>query len=73
VVEEPALYNGQLLPLAGVTGANFGDMLAIANGKPAKPNQLFPQTVGIVTHLGLVKAAPSGLGPDGSSFTVATV
>jgi peptidase A4-like protein len=73
VVEEPALYNGQLLPLAGVTGANFGNMLAIANGNVAKPSQLFPQTVGIVTHFGLVKAAPSGLGPDGSSFTVATV
>lgn len=73
VVEEPALYNGQLLPLAGVTGANFGSMLAVANGVVAKPVQLFPQTVGIVTHLGLVKAAPGGLGPDGSSFTVATV
>ncbi|MFI5266596.1 MAG: G1 family glutamic endopeptidase [Chloroflexota bacterium] len=73
VVEEPALYNGQLLPLAGVTGASFGKMSAIANGVTANPSQLFPQTVGIVSRLGLVRAAPTGFGPDNASFTVTTI
>jgi hypothetical protein len=73
VVEEPALWNGQLLPLAGVTGANFGNMRAVANGVTATPPQLFPQGLGIVSRLGALKAAPSGLGPDGTSFSVVTV
>jgi hypothetical protein len=73
IVEEPSLYNGRLLPLSGVTGANFGQMAAIANGQKAIPAQLFPQAVAIVNPLGQVKAAPTGQSPDGSSFTVATV
>lgn len=73
VVEEPALYNGRLVPLAGVTGANFAKMTAVANGVAATPPQLFPQTVGIVSPIGAVKAAPSTLGPDGASFGVVTV
>jgi hypothetical protein len=73
IVEEPALYNGRLVPLSGVTGANFAKMTALANGKPAMPAQLYPQTLGIVSPVGSVKAAPSPLGPDGMSFGVTTV
>jgi hypothetical protein len=73
VVEEPAIHTGQLLPLAGVTGANFAKMLAIANGTPVNPVQLFPRTVGIVSPTGLLKAAPTPLGGDGASFGVNTI
>jgi hypothetical protein len=73
VVEEPALYNGMLLPLAGVTGASFAKMSAMANGVAASPSQLSPQTVGIVSPLGRVKAAPTGFGVDNASFTVTTI
>jgi hypothetical protein len=73
VVEEPAIYTGQLLPLAGVTGANFAKMSAIANGTPVNPTQLYPQTVGIVSPAGALKARPTPLGGDGASFSVSTV
>jgi len=73
VVEEPAIYNGQLLPLAGVTGANFANMRATANGTVVNPTQLFPQTVGIVSPTGLLKARPTPLGIDGASFSVSTI
>lgn len=72
VVEEPSLASGRLLPLAGVTGANFGKMAAIANGSHAIAAQLFPQGTAIVSPLGGIRAVPAGLGPDGASFTVTT-
>ena len=75
IVEEPAVVRGQtlqLLPLAGVTGANFTKMSAIANGKPALPVQLFPQPLAIVAATSL-RALPTSLGVDGASFSVATV
>ena len=73
IVEEPALYNGRLLPLSGVTGANFSKMTATANGQPASPPQLFPQSLAIVSPIGSVRAAPTGLGSDGASFSVTTI
>jgi hypothetical protein len=72
VVEEPSLASGRLLPLAGVTGANFANMAAIANGVHAIPAQLFPQGTAIVSPLGGIKAVPTALGPDGASFSVTT-
>jgi|SRR5579862_1558700 len=72
VVEEPSLASGRLLPLAGVTGANFGQMGAIANGVHAIPAQLFPQGTAIVAPIGGLKAVPTALGGDGASFTVTT-
>ena len=72
VVEEPSLASGRLLPLAGVNGANFANMAAIANGARAIPTQLFPQPVAIVSPIGAVKAVPTGVGVDGASFSVTT-
>ncbi len=72
IVEEPSLLSGRQLPLAGITGANFAKMSAIANGVTAIPAQLFPRPVVIVSPLGTVKAVPSPLGPDGASFSVTT-
>lgn len=70
IVEDPSASRG-LVPLATVTGANFGNMMAIANGQPTVPVQLSPQTTVLVGANGQVEASPSPLGPDGSSFGVA--
>jgi hypothetical protein len=70
IVEDPSASRG-LLPLAMVTGANFANMMAIANGQPTVPLQLSPQMTVLVGPNGLVEASPSGLGPDGKSFSVA--
>lgn len=70
IVEDPSASRG-LVPLATVTGANFANMLAIANGQPTVPVQLFPQTTVLVGANGHVEAAPSPLGPEGNSFGVA--
>lgn len=75
VVEEPAVLAGRmlrLLPLAGVTGANFARMSSIVNGHPALPVQLSPMVTAIVGEAGQVKAGPSPLGADGASFNVST-
>ncbi|HEX6512467.1 MAG TPA: G1 family glutamic endopeptidase [Chloroflexota bacterium] len=75
VVEAPAIVSGQnvtgFLPLAGVTGANFANMAAVANGANALPAQLFPQPQAIASVLG-IKGVPTALGPDGASFSVIT-
>jgi hypothetical protein len=70
IVEDPSAARG-LVPLASVSGANFANMMAIANGQPARPVQLFPQIAVLVGARGQVKAAPSVLGLDGASFGVA--
>jgi hypothetical protein len=70
IVEDPSVASG-LVPLATVTGANFANMMAIANGQPTVPMQLFPQTTVLVGPTGQVEASPSPLGPDGNSFGVA--
>jgi hypothetical protein len=73
IVERPELGRGRLLPLATVTGANFANMSAVANGVTAIPAQLYPQAWGIASALsGNVRVAPSPLGPDGASFGVTT-
>jgi hypothetical protein len=70
IVEDPSVARG-LVPLATVTGANFADMMAIANGQSTVPAQLSPQPTVLVGANGQVQAAPSPLGPDGNSFGVA--
>jgi hypothetical protein len=70
IVEDPSAARG-LVPLATVTGANFANMMAIANGQPTVPVQLSPQTAILVGAQGQVEASPSPLGPDGNSFGVA--
>ena len=70
IVEDPSGARG-LVPLATVTGANFANMMAIANGQSTVPAQLFPQTTVLVGAGGHVEASPSPLGPDGDSFGVA--
>jgi hypothetical protein len=70
IVEDPSAARG-LVPLATVTGANFANMMAIANGQPTVPVQLSPDSTVLVGTNGQVLAAPSPLGPDGNSFGVA--
>jgi hypothetical protein len=70
IVEDPSLSRG-LVPLATVTGANFANMMAIANGQQTVPVQLSPQTTVLVGATGQVEASPSPLGPEGNSFGVA--
>jgi Peptidase A4 family len=70
IVEAPSVLRG-LVPLASVTGANFANMKATANGGPARPVELFPQVSVLVGSLGQVRATPSTLGLDGASFGVA--
>jgi hypothetical protein len=70
IVEDPSASRG-LVPLATVGGANFANMMAIANGQPTVPVQLSPQTTVLVAPNGQVEAAPSPLGPDGNSFGIA--
>jgi hypothetical protein len=70
IVEDPSAARG-LVPLATVTGANFANMTAIANGQSVVPVQLSPQTTVLVGANGQVEASPSALGPDGNSFGVA--
>jgi hypothetical protein len=70
IVEDPSVASG-LVPLATVTGANFANMMAIANGKSTVPVQLSPQTTVLVGATGQVEASPSALGPGGDSFGVA--
>jgi hypothetical protein len=72
IVEQPSLVNGRQLPLASISGANFGQMSAIANGHPANPSQLSVQPIVLVSRTNQVKSAPSPLGHDGVSFTVIT-
>ena len=72
ILEEPALADGRLLPLGVVTGANFANMSAIANGQHAIPTQLYPRPSVLAGPFGKIKAAPTEIGPDGSSFSVAT-
>jgi hypothetical protein len=69
IVEDPSVSRG-LVPLATVEGANFANMMAIANGQPTMPVQLSPQTTVLVAANGRVQAVPSPLGPDGNSFGV---
>jgi hypothetical protein len=70
IVEDPSSARG-LIPLATVTGANFANMMTIANGQPTVPVQLSPQTTVLVGATGRVEASPSPLGPEGNSFGVA--
>jgi hypothetical protein len=70
IVEDPSAARG-LVPLATVTGANFANMTAVANGQPSVPAQLSPQTTVLVGAGGQVESSPSVLGPDGNSFGVA--
>ena len=70
IVEDPSTARG-LVPLATVTGANFANMMAIANGQSTVPVQLSPQTTVLVGATGQVEASPSALGPGGDSFGVA--
>jgi hypothetical protein len=70
IVEDPSAARG-LVPLATVTGANFANLTAIANGQPTVPLQLSPQTTVLVGANGQVEAAPSPLGSGGDSFGVA--
>ena len=60
---------GQWSPLAagGVTGADFANMAAIANGAPALPTQLSPFATAIVSPPGQVKSAPGPLGLTGQA------
>jgi hypothetical protein len=69
IVEDPSAARG-LVPLAMVTGANFANMMAIANGQPTAPAQLSPQIAILVGPNRQVEASPSPLGPDGNSFGV---
>jgi hypothetical protein len=69
IVEDPSASRG-LVPLAMVTGANFANMMAIANGQPTAPAQLSPQVAVLVGPNRQVEASPSPLGPDGNSFGV---
>lgn len=69
IVEDPSAVRG-LVPLATVTGANFANMLAIANGQPTLPLQLSPQTAVLVGPNGQLELAPSPLGPGDNSFSV---
>jgi hypothetical protein len=69
IVEDPSASRG-LVPLAMVTGANFANMMAIANGQPTAPAQLSPQVAVLVGPNRQVEAFPSPLGPDGNSFGV---
>ncbi|HLY64606.1 MAG TPA: G1 family glutamic endopeptidase, partial [Chloroflexota bacterium] len=72
ILEAPAILHNQqvagFLPLAGVAGANFAKMSAIANGVNAIPTQLFPKPSALIGPSG--RAVPTALGPDGASFTV---
>jgi hypothetical protein len=69
IVEDPSASRG-LIPLAMVTGANFANMTAIANGQPTPPAPLSPQVAILVGANRRVQAAPTPLGPDGNSFAV---
>jgi len=57
IVEDPSAARG-LVPLATVTGADFANMMAIANGQSTVPVQLSPETTILVGANGQVEAAP---------------
>jgi hypothetical protein len=71
IVEDPSLARG-LLPLAFVTGTNFANMAAVANGETTRAAQLAPLPVFLVAGGGQTVASPSALGGDGQSFNVLT-
>jgi hypothetical protein len=71
IVEAPS-SGGRVLPLADFGTVNFSAASATINGHTGKINDSTWQNdaITMVTSRGVIKAQPSGLSTDGSSFSV---
>jgi hypothetical protein len=70
VEEAPSAGRGGVLPIDDFGTVSFTGATAVKNGKPATLSQLGARPITMIGPSGQALAVPSGIGGDGSSFSV---